>query len=301
MELKNTVDKESGTYKTADNKVTISNNYISVTVSSKGAEMKSVTKNGKEMLWSGDPNVWAGQAPVLFPICGGLRDDKFVYEGKEYTLFKHGYARMSEFELESHSAEKAVFLLKSDEESRKNYPFDYEFRIIYTLNGSTVDVEYNIKNLSDGAMYFSVGAHEGYACPEGIEEYSIIFEENENLYSSILNGNLLEYNTLNVGKGIKELPLKYEYFAIDALVFLNLKSKCVKLRNRKTGQEIDVAFDGFDYFLLWTKPNAPYICIEPWCGIPDFVDSDYDITGKKGIIRLDKDGVCVKKHSINFN
>lgn len=281
--------------------VTISNDDIKVTISETGAELKSVIKNGEERLWQGDPAVWAGQAPVLFPICGGLKDDKFVFEGKEYNLQKHGYARFCEFEVESREQERAVFLLRSDEESLKQYPFEYELRIIYTLNKSKLSVEYNIKNISDKDMYFSIGSHEGYACPEGIEEYSIIFEKPENLNHSTLNGNLLDYGTVNFGSNIRELPLKYEYFAEDALVFLNLKSRKAVLKNRKTGKTTEVNFEDCDYFLIWSKPNAGYVCLEPWCGTPDFTDSDYDITKKKGIIKVLPKDICIKKHSILFN
>ncbi len=276
----------------------ISNEYISVTISARGAEMQSINKGGKEILWDGNPEVWAAHAPVLFPICGGLKEDKFILDGKEYTVQKHGYARFEEFEVEYSDKEKAVFLLRSNEESLKSFPFEYELRIIYTLDGCKVNIEYNVKNLSKGDMYFSIGSHEGYACPEGIEEYSIVFDKCEDLDSSILDGNLLEYNTVNVGKNTCELPLRYEYFAVDALVFLSLKSRKLSLKNKATGETVGVEFDGADYLLLWTKPGAKYICIEPWSGIPDFVDSDFDITNKKGITKLGANDTYVKKHSI---
>lgn len=280
--------------------LTIQNEYIRVTISTQGAEMKSILKDEKEMLWEGDPAVWSGQAPVLFPICGGLKDDKYIFEGKEYTLKKHGFARNSEFEVETQEPERAVFLLKTNAEHLIGYPFACEFRVIYSLDKTKINVEYNVKNLSGKDMYFSFGAHEAYACPEGIEDYSVIFEVPEELNSNILNGNLLEYETVHIGSKVKELPLKYEYFAVDALVFLNLKSRKATLKNRKTGQEITVTFDGADYFLLWTKPDGKYICLEPWCGIQDFVDSNYDITTKPGIQKLSPDSVYAWKHSILF-
>ena len=278
----------------------LSNNRINATFSTKGAELISVLKDGKEKIWIGDPAVWGCHAPLLFPICGGLRDDKYVYNGKDYTLQKHGYARFVEFEVESHSDNSIVFLHKFNKETLKNFPFEYELRVIYTLNGSEIKVGYNVKNLADSDMYFSVGGHEGYYCPEGIEEYSVIFDKPEILDSSILNGNLLEYNTINVGENTCELPLKYEFFAVDALVFLNLKSRKVSLKNRKTGEEVGLEFEGHDFFLLWTKPGAKYICLEPWCGCQDFVDSDYDFKNKKGIIKLSGREEKTKTHKIIF-
>ncbi|MCR4719392.1 MAG: aldose 1-epimerase family protein [Firmicutes bacterium] len=281
--------------------VVLSNDKITVTVSSRGAELISVKKDGKEKIWIGDPDVWKFHAPVLFPICGGLKADKYVYEGREYNLQKHGYARVTEFEVESKSKDKAVFLHRFNAETLKQFPFEYELRVIYSINDSELNVAYNVKNLSKDKMYFSVGAHEGYYCPEGIEEYSIIFEKSEMLESSILNGNLLEYKTVNVGQNTCELPLKYEYFTIDALVFLNLKSKKLSLKNRKTGEAIFLEYEGHDFLLLWTKPDAKYICIEPWCGCPDFVDSDGYLKNKKGIIELSGDAEITKSHKIIFD
>lgn len=278
----------------------LSNDILKAIFSTKGAELLSVEKDGKEKIWVGDPDVWALHAPLLFPICGGLKDDKYIYEGKEYTLQKHGYIRFVEFEVESHSDTKLVFLHRWDSETLSQFPFHYELRVIYTLEDSALKVDYNVKNLDDTCMYYSIGAHEGYYCPEGIEEYSIIFDKSENLDSNILNGNLLEYETINVGKNTCELPLKYEYFAVDALVFLNLASRKVSLKNRKNGNEIGLEFDGYDAFLLWTKPNANYICLEPWCGHQDFVDSNYDFINKKGIIKLSGREEKTKTHKIIF-
>ena len=277
----------------------ISNGIITAVISTRGAELKSVVKNGCEIIWEGKSDVWAGQAPLLFPICGGLKDDKFVFEGKEYTLQKHGFARTTEFEIESATDTSATFLLKSNEETKTVFPFDYELRVTYTLVDNKIEVGYSVKNAGSGDMYFSIGSHEGYACPGGIEEYSLVFDEEESFTCNVLNGNLLEYNTYSVGEG-RELPLKYDFFAIDALTFLNLKSRGVDLVHRATGKRLRVEFDGFDYLFVWTKPKAyaNYICIEPWCGIPDFVDSDFDFTKKRGIVRLEANGEKVFKHSI---
>ena len=280
--------------------IILQNKDIKVTISALGAEIVSVLKDGKEKMWCGNPDVWAMHAPVMFPVCGGLKDDKFIYEGKEYTLGKHGFARFMEFEVESAEDEKAVFLLRSNEETLKQYPFDFEFRIAYTINGGEIKVEYITKNVGSGDMYFSAGAHEGYACDEGIENYTIVFEKEEELVSNVLEGNLLGYNTVELGKNTKELKLKDEFFKVDALVFLNLKSKKVWLRNDTTGESFSVSFEGADYLLLWTKYKAEYICIEPWFGISDFTDSDMDFVNKRGITKLMPNEVCVNTHTIAF-
>ncbi|MBQ7976532.1 MAG: aldose 1-epimerase family protein [Clostridia bacterium] len=281
--------------------ICISNNQLNVTISTLGAEMISIQKAGKELLWQGDPSVWTGHAPVLFPVCGGLKDSKFIFEGKEYTQPRHGFARTKEFQLEASDCDMATFLLTSDEETLKNYPFEFEFRITYKLSGTKLSVEYNIKNTTNKTMYFSVGSHEAYNCPEGIEEYSVIFEKPEDLrYNSLTPEGQLIYETKTLGDGVTELPLKYKYFEKDALVFTGIKSRKAVLKNNKTGYSIEVAFPGKDYFLLWTKPNGKYICLEPWCGITDFVDSNYDITKKKGINALEANQSFIREHTITF-
>ena len=280
--------------------VKIKNDNLTVTISSMGAEITSVKKGEKELIWQGDPAVWKGHAPLLFPICGGLRDDKFIYGGKTYTVPKHGFARNSEFEIETASESSAAFLLRSNDATKKIYPFDFELRVIYTLNENELTVTYDVKNFTDGDMYFSIGSHEAYSCPDGIDKWSVIFDEKEDLIATPVDGPLLTYDENILAKDTRVLPLKDEYFEIDALVFLNLRSRKLILKNDETRDEIRLDFDGFPYLLIWTKPNAKYICLEPWCGIPDFVGSDYDITKKKGIIRLGKDENAVRTHKIAF-
>lgn len=279
--------------------IIISNEKIKCTISTLGAEIQSVILNGKEYIWEGDPQVWSGKSPVLFPICGGLKDDKYIFKGTEYTLPKHGFGRKSEFLIESASGDSATFLLVSNEETKKQYPFDFELRVVYTLSGTSIRVKYKVTNTGNGELYYSIGSHEAYACPEGIEEYSVVFDKEETLNSSVLNGNLLEYKTVSIGENIRELPLKYEYFAIDALVFLDVKSRKVTLMH-KNDKVCDVDFLGADYLLLWTKPTGKYICIEPWYGVPDFEDSDYDITKKRGIMRVNPGETDIKVHTLTF-
>ncbi len=282
--------------------ITISNDALKVSISTFGAELSSVVKNGKELIWQADPDVWGFHSPILFPICGGLKEDKYIWNEKEFSLPKHGFAKLSEFEVESVSDTKAVFLLRSTEETLKNYPFEFEFRAIFELDGEKLLISYDTKNLSEDTMYFSVGAHEAYSCPNGIEEYSVIFETPENLKRNTLSGNLLENNSvsLGLGKAVTELPLKYDYFSVDALVFTDLKSRKVTLLNRTTKEEISLEFPDHDYFLIWTKPNANYVCLEPWCGVPDFVGSSYDITEKRGIIKLASGKSETRNHTIIF-
>ena len=282
--------------------ITIKNENLTVVISTLGAEMQSVKKNNEEYLWYGDPKAWSGRAPVMFPICGGLKDDKYTLNGKEYTLAKHGYAKNSEFEIEEKTESKAVFLLKSTDETKKIYPFDYELRLCYELIGDSIKVDYKVTNKTNSDMYFSVGAHEAYLCPEGIEEYYLSFEKEENLECNVLHGNLLADETYKVSEPSHDLALKYDFFKIDALTFLNLKSRSVTLNKKDGSRKIRVDFDGFDYMFVWTtaRMNADYICIEPWAGIPDFEGTSYEISEKIGINKIESGKTMTKTHTITI-
>ncbi len=281
-----------------EKRIVLSNEHMRVEISSLGAELKSIKKAGIELLWQGDTKFWGRSAPILFPICGSLRSGSFRYSGKEYYLKQHGYASDCEFEAEKDGSAKAVFCLRSNDASLKHYPFRYELRVKYELVGTSIYIEYEIKNLSDHDMFFSIGAHEGWYTPGGIEDHIIEFEKDEELIHTVLDGALITTDTIKVGKG--SIKLDYDYFTKDALVFLKLRSRRATLRNIKTGACIRVNFNGFDTLLLWTVPKAEFICIEPWCGMPDHNDFRGDISEKAGIIKLSPHKSCTRTHSIEF-
>lgn len=280
--------------------VTLKNEFLEVKIAEKGAEIRSVICDGTEQMWKGDPDIWGGVAPLLFPICGGLKDDKYILKGKEYTLQKHGYARFTVFDVETSEETMAVFLHTSNEDTKKCFPFDYELRVIYTLKGRSIDVEYNVYNKSDETMYFSIGSHEGFSTPEGIEAYDIVFDEETTLTASGLWGNIVTDVSRTVLKESKVLPLYDKEFLIDALVFRKCSARAATLRNRQNGRKVRVDFPNAPTFFIWHKHQAPYICLEPWLGLPDVVGSSYDITEKEGILALDAGKTFKNIHTITF-
>ncbi len=280
--------------------IIIKNEHATASFNTLGAELKSFNFNGVEYIWPGSEKSWKGSAPILFPICSGLKDDTYYLNGEKYVLQKHGYARFCEFEVEKQMDDSVVFLLRSDEKSKKVFPFDYELRIIYTLTENGLKVDYKVDNLSNDTMYFSIGAHEGYFCPEGIEEYDIVLPEKETLYTSVLDGNVLSEEKELVIENSDTLSLKYDYFKVDALVFKEIKARSVVLKHKNNNRAIKVNFDGFDYLLLWTIPKENYICIEPWCGITDSVNTNQDFATKEGIQKIEKNGTYSCTHSFEI-
>ena len=281
--------------------VTLKNDALTVSISTIGAEIHSVVDaNGVERMHDGDPKWWKSHAPLLFPVAGGLCDDEYLLDGIAYTMPKHGFAKLRSFSIESASAERAVFLLAGEESRDPGFPYRYELRVKYVLRGRRLEVSYIVSNLDARTMYYGIGAHEAYATPEGIESYYAQFEEPETVRSNVLHGNLLGHETIELTHNSDILPLKYDYFAVDAIVLRGLNSRAVTLRSREHDRAIRVEYPGSDYLLFWTKPNAPYICIEPWCNFQDWVDADKDITHKPGIIALQPDEQKIHSHTIEF-
>lgn len=277
--------------------ITLKNEFLCANINEKGAEVKSLKCGDTEYIWPGNPDIWAMSAPHVFPICGGLLDDEYTLDGKTFTVGRHGYIRFELFEVENITDTSVTFLHKSNDETKKQFPFDYEVRITYTLSGKTLLLRYDVKNLSSGDMYFSIGGHTGYYCPEGIEEYDVILPEKETLYSNTPIGPLVGREKELILENGDTLALDYKYFAVDALVFEDMKAREVVLKNRNSGKALRLSFDGSDYFLLWTKPGAPYICLEAWSGIGDHPDTDKNINTKEGIITLGSGESYALNHS----
>lgn len=279
----------------------IKNNDLTIGISTKGAEMQYVNgKGGTEFLWYGDESVWGGRAPVMFPICGGLKDDKFTLDGKEYTLIKHGFGRLSDFEAQKISDTEIKFTNRATDETKVSYPFDYVLSITYKITDNKLTVKYDVTNEGENVMYFSIGSHEAYNTPEGIEEYYVEFDTPQTLKALKLEGNLLGYDYDVIIDNQTRVDLKKEYFAIDALVFGDIEFDKATLCKKNSTKKITVEFPGKKNFLFWTKPVGKYICLEPWCNLPDRTDSDGDITHKAGMKKLEKGETFTIEHYITF-
>lgn len=276
--------------------VTISNGVITAEISTLGAELKKITKNGKDVLWSGDEKYWGGVAPILFPLCSSLKDTKYVYGGKTYEgVMHHGFAKYSEFEVVSEEKTSVAFLLEPNDETKKIYPFDFKFRVLFKINGENLGVYYIVENHSSSAMPFNVGCHEAYAISGDFNEHFIKFESEEDTVTcTTIKNSLLGKETYVLPLEENGLRLNYDYFDKDAkilngsmfasgsIIVENIKSKRVTLN--KNGEElVSVYFNDFDHLVLWTVRDAGYIAIEPWNGLPDLYDADGIIEHKKSI------------------
>ena len=275
--------------------IIIENEKLRVAIQSKGAELDSIfsKQTQLEYLWQGDAAFWGKKSPILFPIVGTLKDNFYSFEGKNYTLPRHGFARDRTFIVEKQTVDAATFLLKSDAESLNVYPFDFEFRLHYTLKDNTLSVSYDVKNATDGAMYFSVGGHPAFRLPlvenTNYTDYFIALNEAETSgrYPLSKEG-LLELTTDTFLENSDKIPLKSSLFYEDAVVLKHLKSNSMAILSDKTPHGLRMTFDGFPFFGIWAAKDAPFVCLEPWCGIADSVNTTQALTEKEGINKLAK-------------
>lgn len=277
---------------------TISNSILSASINHAGAELFSLKNNlNKEFIWEGNPDFWGKHSPILFPIVGTLKNNTYTIEGKEYQLPRHGFARDMEFQLIDKTENSAVFSLKSNVETLKKYPFEFELQIIYTLENSSLNIEYKVINNSKSKMPFSIGAHPAIALPENFENYAFEFEKEEVLRYHLLEHDLIANKTKVLETTHNLVPLNYKLFENDALIFKTLESKSLTiLENSK--HYIKVDFEDFPSLGIWTKEQAPFICIEPWLGYSDTAENSGDLFEKEGILTLDINQTFHSKFSI---
>ena len=279
---------------------TISNSTLKASIKNAGAELFSLKDNqNKEYIWEGNPDFWGKHSPVLFPIVGTLKNNTYTIDKKEYQLSRHGFARDMEFKLVEKTGNSAVFSLESNAETLKKYPFKFELQLIYTLESTSLNIEYIVINKSDTKIPFSIGAHPAIALPENFENYSFKFEKEESLKYNLLENDLISNKTKTLKTTENIVPLNYKLFENDALVFKTLESNSlIILENNKPYIEVD--FEDFPSLGIWTKDQAPFICIEPWFGYSDTADNSGNLFEKEGIIILDKNETFNSKFSIKI-
>ena len=265
--------------------ITLKYGDVSAKIISKGAELKSLNVNGRELMWRADPAFWGKTSPLLFPMIGTLKDGKTLINGQEYAISKHGFARDLELTPEDLNPSSAMFSLEQSDYTREMFPFDFRFTVRYTLKADGITITYRVKNNSDTDMPFCIGAHPAFACDGDMSDYRLEFPKLENaavpLYD--LDTGLHRENTRTVLlDGDNVLPLSHELFYKDVCYFDKLRSRSVELIC-KDGNGVRVDFPDFTSLGVWQAKDAPFLCIEPWCGSADFDDCTGVFAEKRGI------------------
>ncbi len=271
--------------------VTLQNERFSSRIEVRGAEIRSLREfaTGIEYVWKADPDWWAGSAPILFPIVGGLKDGGYVYGGKEYAMPQHGIVRKKDWEVREASPRRAVFGTASDDETREAYPFDFDLRAVFSLIESGLDIRYEVGNTGSGTMYFSIGSHPAISLPFAggtMENYYVHFSEEENLERYFFEGGMHLSETAPAFDNCRQIYLTRDLFERGPLIFKSPRSTDVTLICSLSEKAVRIATPGVPYLALWSKARAPFVCVEPWHGVPDNIDTDRTFETKEGIMPL---------------
>jgi galactose mutarotase-like enzyme len=270
--------------------VSIAGPGLTARVSEKGAELVSLQDSaGRDLLWNGDPAVWAGHAPLLFPIVGNAAHDRIRVEGIDYPIARHGVARISIFELVDSDTARCMWRLASNEETRRHYPFDFSLDVTYAIEAASLDIKAEVFNTGDRPMPVSFGFHPALRWPlpygEDRADHEIRFDKDEPAPVKRLTDNLLsdvEYPTPIAGR---RLALSDELFVDDALILDPIASRHV-VYGAPEGPSIEVSFPHMPQLGLWTKPGAGFICIEPWHGFASPVGFEGELKDKPGMVTV---------------
>jgi galactose mutarotase-like enzyme len=262
----------------------IKNNLFSIKIKKEGAELTSIYGYDHEYLWTSDPNFWNRHAPVLFPIVGSLHDKTYTYNNQEYNLNQHGFARDSVFEVHSEGDDFITYSLKYNEQTLKNYPFKFELRLTYHLLDNELTTSYEVINLDDKEMYYSIGAHPGFNI-KNINDYQLLIDGSYDVYT--LDGAFIDQKIENQ-TGNKQCSK--QFFSNGAYIYIpHDNAKKVLTLAYKEQPYIEMQYNDFPMMGVWTPENgnAPFICLEPWDGIADFKNhSSNELNEKKHIQKL---------------
>lgn len=279
--------------------ITLSNNKISASINTIGAELIRLEKDNQNYIWTVNETYWNKTSPILFPIVGRLKNDAYTIADKKYELPRHGFARNFEFQILNQTENSVVFVLESNSETLKNYPFEFKLQLEYELAGNELKMNYSVENRSEVTMPFSIGAHPAFAIEDSFSDYSLQFNEAEEFVSYELENEQFSNSFRKINSENGQINLNYSLFEKDALVFKHLKSNELILLN-KNKPVLSIQFEGFPYLGIWTKPNAPFLCIEPWCGLADNVNHNGNIFEKEGIQLLGNEFNFQRKIVINL-
>jgi galactose mutarotase-like enzyme len=276
--------------------ITVENSRAWAEIRTLGAELRRYMIEDRDLLWCGDEKIWSGTAPILFPIVGALRGNRYRYGGRTYEMAKHGFARQSIFAVTETRPDRVTLTLESGGRFRESFPFDFRLTVTFALEANgALSCTYGIGNPGETSLPCTIGSHPGFRIPfdggtgttlGSYEDYLIRFERVENLQRYSLEGGLLSEEPTHDYGTADCLQLNRRIFDDDALIFQNLKSSRVALEHRGSGRRITVETGGAPHLGLWAKPGASYVCIEPWFSVDDKASADYDLTDKPGILSI---------------
>ncbi|MBQ9773250.1 MAG: aldose 1-epimerase family protein [Clostridia bacterium] len=272
---------------------TLKNQELTVAVSDLGAELHSVKRGDCEYIWVGNPDIWGFKAPLVFPVCGRFQDGKYSYRGKIYDINVHGFIRPSVFTVDSQTETSICFKLTASEETKKVYPFDFVLKVWYILEGSKLTNRFEMQNPGNDLLPITLGGHPGFNVPldgnGAFEDYYLEFGEDCYPDEFILSERFLlsGKQKARLLEDSRILRLRHDLFDHDA-VFMSRVANTVTLKSDKSERFVTLSYADMPYLGVWHKPltEAPYVCVEPWCGLPGVDGELEDIETRPDMFRL---------------
>lgn len=268
----------------------LENEKLCVAISEHGAELTRIynKETGDEVLWEADPKFWKRHAPVLFPNVGKTYHNTVLINGVQYPTCQHGFARDSEFELISATGTSAEFLLKSSEETKKRYPFDFELRIGYELEAAGIRVKWAVYNPSSEAIYFTVGGHPAFRFVKGDrkEDYILRFPGKKTLHYCLIDPSEETVNPnlqYELQLDHECCPVTEQMFERDAMIFDDGQIEEVQLCKKNGTPYVGIRCEGFPNFGIWSVKDAPFVCLEPWMGRCDDIGFAKELSEKPNV------------------
>ncbi len=287
----------------------IENEALRVQVSDLGAELSAMydKTNGRDVLWTADPAYWDRHAPILFPFVGRVYKNVYRYDGKEWPMTQHGFARDLEFECVACTETTVTHRLCADEKSKALYPFDYVLTVTHRLEGNTLHVEWLVENKGEKEMYFSIGGHPGFLCPvlpgtKQTDYFIYLPDQPEYVCKSVdvTTGTIFPDKDFTVAPENGRLPITEHTFDHDALVFDDNQAKTVGILYPDGKPYITMQCPDFPSLGIWSKPNntAPFVCLEPWTGRCDNTGYTGDLQHKYGVQELAPGALFTRSYSV---
>jgi galactose mutarotase-like enzyme len=271
----------------------IRNDSFSATISTAGAELKSLVdcRTDRELLWHADPAWWKGSAPILFPIVGGLRNGSYRYRGREYAMGQHGFARKSEFFLQSKEVDRIEFGLASSPDTLDIYPFTFEFTVRFTLERTGLGVRYAVVNTGFEPMLFSIGSHPAFTMPfdgGNLEHYYLLFDSEENGERVFFHGGCIVAGRKGeIFESSRVIGFSRRMFDAGPIILPTVRSSEVRICKSGSPRYLAIRTGGAPCLGIWSKPGAPFVCVEPWHGLPDQDDATGELAEKPGILSIE--------------
>jgi galactose mutarotase-like enzyme len=281
--------------------ITLTHGHARATIALLGAEARSWRVAGRDLMWPGDPAIWSDISPILYPVVGWTRNGEERVGGRTYPLALHGFARFETFAVEAQRPDFARFTLSDNARTRAVYPFAVALAVEYRLSADSLAMAIEVANPGAESAPYACGLHPGFGWPLGAagrEGAYVRFEQAERPeVPRLAPGGLIRQAMRPIPLQGRDLPLTDALFAHDALCFLDCASRSLAFVDA-SGASITMEYPSFQHAALWTRPGAPFLCLEAWTGYSDPDGFEGDLIDKPGMRALEPGGRA--RHEARF-